>query len=90
MHIAKERIPELSKYAESSKLARDEYSKQFSLGQRSLLDLLDGENEYFTASRDLVIGQFDELRARFRLLADGNQLLKNLGVTPLDGTLLPE
>lgn len=90
MTIASERIPELVKYAESSKLARDEYSKQFSLGQRSLLDLLDGENEYFTASRDLANGKMDELRARFRLLADGNQLLKTLGVEPLSGTILPE
>jgi adhesin transport system outer membrane protein len=90
MTIASERIPELTKYAESSKLARDEYSKQFSLGQRSLLDLLDGENEYFTASRDLANGKMDELRARFRLLADGNQLLKTFGVEPLAGTILPE
>lgn len=90
MTIASERVPELVKYAESSKLARDEYSKQFSLGQRSLLDLLDGENEYFTASRDLASGKMDELRARFRLMADGNQLLKTLAVEPLAGTILPE
>ncbi|MBM5572745.1 MULTISPECIES: TolC family outer membrane protein [Deefgea] len=90
MTIASERVPELVKYAESSKLARDEYSKQFSLGQRSLLDLLDGENEYFTASRDLASGKMDELRARFRLMADANLLLKTLSVEPLAGSNLPE
>ncbi|WP_373974345.1 TolC family outer membrane protein [Chitinibacter sp. SCUT-21] len=88
MTIAAERVPVLTQYADSSKSARDEYSKQFSLGQRSLLDLLDSENEYFTARRDLVGGQYDELRARFRLLADGNQLLNNLSVQPLVETEL--
>ncbi|WP_410500121.1 TolC family outer membrane protein [Chitinibacter sp. S2-10] len=90
MMIAAERVPVLTSYANSSKAARDEYSKQFSLGQRSLLDLLDSENEYFTARRDLVAGQYDELRARFRLLADGNQLLSTLSIKPLDETIVPE
>jgi adhesin transport system outer membrane protein len=88
--IASERVPILAKYAESSKSARDEYSKQFSLGQRSLLDLLDSENEYFTAGRDLLNGQYDELRARFRLLVDGNMLLETLSVTPLTETIVQE
>ncbi|WP_157314272.1 TolC family outer membrane protein [Chitinibacter sp. GC72] len=90
MMIAAERVPVLTSYANSSKSARDEYSKQFSLGQRSLLDLLDSENEYFTAQRDLVGGQYDELRARFRLLADGNQLLTTFNLKPLDETLVTE
>ncbi|QLI81009.1 TolC family outer membrane protein [Chitinibacter fontanus] len=90
MSIAAERVPVLTQYANSSKSARDEYSKQFSLGQRSLLDLLDSENEYFTARRDLVAGQYDELRAKFRLLADGNQLLSTLNVKPLAETELAQ
>lgn len=90
MTIAAEQVPILAEYAESSKLARDEYSKQFTLGQRSLLDLLDSENEYFTASRDLVDGEYKVLRAKFRLLADGTNLLNTFGVQPLVETQLPD
>lgn len=77
---AVDRLPNLRKHADSSLLSRDAYAKQFSLGQRTLLDLLDTENEYYTASVNFLNGHYVELFSRYRVLADTGLLLDNLGV----------
>lgn len=77
---AQERLPNLQRHAEASQLTREAYSKQFTLGQRTLLDLLDTENEYFTASANHINGIYVELYSRFRVLADLHMLLDALGV----------
>ena len=59
---------------------RDAYTQQFNLGQRSLLDVLDSENELFVSRGDLVAAKFVELFAGYRLLAVQGQLLSSLGV----------
>ena len=75
---ARDRLPNLRQHSESSRLTRDAYTKQFALGQRSLLDMLDSENEFFTAQTNFLNGQFVELFARYRLLADTGYLLAAL------------
>jgi len=45
------------------------YRKQFSLGRRSLLDLLNTENEYISAMRTLITNEADQLNAKYRILA---------------------
>lgn len=77
---ANERMPNLKLHAESSAATRDAYGKQFSIGQRSLLDLLDTENEYFTAQSDYVNGKYVSLFAQYRLLAETGKLVDALGV----------
>ena len=81
---AAERLPFLSKHAESSQLTREAYAKQFSLGQRTLLDLLDTENEAFTAASNLLNGRYVELFSRYRVLADMGILLDSIGVQQRD------
>ena len=78
---AQERLPFLTKHAESSQLTREAYAKQFSLGQRTLLDLLDTENEAFTAGSNLLNGRYVELFSRYRVLADLSMLLDVIGVS---------
>ncbi|WDE08528.1 TolC family outer membrane protein [Thalassomonas viridans] len=65
----------------SSKETQLTYKEQFSLGQRSLLDLLDTENELFQARQDYLEADFDELSARYRLLNVTGQLLDSLRIT---------
>lgn len=60
--------------------ARDAYRQQFDIGQRSLLDLLNTENEYFTARRAYVNATYDLMLARMRTLAGMGQLLSALEV----------
>lgn len=78
----RERIPDLKEHADKSFATRDSYAQQFNLGQRTLLDLLDSENEAFTAKSDLISAEYLEAFARYRLLTDTSQLIGFLGVTP--------
>lgn len=56
------------------------YRKQFSLGRRSLLDLLNTENEYVSALRTLITNESDQLTAKYRILAGIGTLLEELNI----------
>lgn len=56
------------------------YRKQFSLGRRSLLDLLNTENEYVSALRTLINSESDQLIAKYRILAAMGKLLPTLNI----------
>jgi adhesin transport system outer membrane protein len=71
----------IQQHVVTSKDTQEAYQQQFSLGQRSLLDLLDTENELFQARKDYLDANFDELSARYRLLNVTGQLLDSLRVT---------
>lgn len=64
--------------------AREAYRRQFDLGQRTLLDLLDTENEYFQARRAYVNGLHDMAIAHGRTLAGMGRLLPTLQVSRPD------
>jgi adhesin transport system outer membrane protein len=61
--------------------ARDAYRQQFEIGQRSLLDLLNSENELYTAKRARVNAEGDMLVAQTRVLATLQKLTPELGLT---------
>ena len=65
----------------SAKETQRYYEQQFNLGQRSLLDLLDTENELFQARQDYLASQFSELDARYRLLNATGVLLDSFRIT---------
>lgn len=67
-------------HVESSEKSRDAYQQQFSLGQRTLLDLLDSENEVFVSRTALVNAQYDQLFAMYRILNSMGNLLEGLDV----------
>lgn len=56
------------------------YRKQFSLGRRSLLDLLNTEDEYNSALRTLVTSETDYMVAEYRILNGMGTLLETLQV----------
>jgi adhesin transport system outer membrane protein len=64
--------------------ARDAYRQQFDIGQRSLLDLLNAENELYTARRAYANAQYDLEVARLRTLASMQRLTTQLGLARLD------
>ncbi|MDD2684806.1 MAG: TolC family outer membrane protein [Gallionella sp.] len=82
-----EQIGYLEQHRLSIEKARDAYRKQFDIGQRSLLDLLDTENELFQAKRAYVNAEFDLKVANVRTLAGSGVLLSSLGVSKLDNDL---
>jgi len=67
-------------HVDASEQARDAYRKQFNIGKRTLLDLLDQENEVFQANMNLVNGKNDVMFAAFRILAGTGKLLWALDV----------
>ena len=64
--------------------ARDAYRQQFDIGQRSLLDLLNAENELYTARRAYANAEYDLGFAYARTQAALYQLGTQLGVTRVD------
>lgn len=60
--------------------AREAYHKQFDIGQRTLLDLLDTENEYFQARRTYTNTENDLFSAYARTYAGEGDLLSKLEV----------
>jgi adhesin transport system outer membrane protein len=75
-------------HVESSELSRDAYQQQFSLGQRTLLDLLDSENEVFVARTSYVNAQYDQLYAMYRILNSMGVLMESLGVAAPETSLV--
>ncbi|SDK85475.1 outer membrane protein, adhesin transport system [Modicisalibacter muralis] len=79
------RIAEQLEYLNQHRLSigrvRGAYQQQFDIGERSLLDVLDSENEYFEASRAYVNAQYDLELAYARTLAAMGQLLPALEVS---------
>ena len=71
----------IKKHIITAKETQVVYKQQFDIGQRSLLDLLDTENELFQARKDYLDAEFNELSARYRLLNVTGQLLDSLRVT---------
>lgn len=56
------------------------YRKQFSLGRRSLLDLLNTEDEYISALRTLVNSETEYKIAKYRILNGMGTLLDNMDI----------
>jgi outer membrane protein, adhesin transport system len=64
--------------------ARDAYRQQFDIGQRSLLDLLNAENELHTARRAYANADYDLGIAYARIQAAMTQLTTQLGIARID------
>ena len=88
---ARAQLPIAEEYVDYSSKVRTSYQKQFTLGERSLLDLLDSENELFTAQRRLQEVKFIELFTQYRIKATMGTLLKSQGVVaPMAANALDE
>ncbi|MFZ6751670.1 TolC family outer membrane protein [Undibacterium sp. Ren11W] len=84
-----EQLSYLDQHQLSIEKARDAYRQQFDIGQRSLLDLLDTENELFQAKRSFVGAEYDLLYAYARTHAGMGSLYSALGIAQQDAGLLP-
>ncbi len=73
-----EQLTYLDQHQLATEKARDAYRKQFDIGQRTLLDLLDTENELFQAKRAYANADHDLLIAQARSQASLGNLLQAL------------
>ncbi len=60
---------------------RDAYVEQFDVAQRTLLDVLDAENELFVSRGRLTTAEITEIVVGYEMLALGGQLLATLAVS---------
>ena len=77
---AGQQVPIAKEYAERSVTVRSAYQEQFSLGDRTLLDMLDSENEVFSAQRRYVELQFVDMFTTYRINARTGELLKSMHI----------
>jgi adhesin transport system outer membrane protein len=73
-------LPLLEQQVTAAIATRDAYAKQFNIGQRTLLDVLNAENEVTQARQSVVATLADNLLARYRLLEAMGTLVDELGV----------
>jgi adhesin transport system outer membrane protein len=76
----RQQMPFLQAHERDISQVRVAYLQQFKIGQRSLLDLLDTENELFDARQALTNGIFDLRIAEYRWLSLSHRLLPALGL----------
>ncbi len=79
-----DQVEHLRQHRDSSEEVRVAYRQQFEIGERSLLDVLDTENEFFDASRALVNAQHDLEIAKARALSTMGDLLEYLDIARSD------
>lgn len=80
MMSARERAKQFREQAAANKEVVRAYKDQFELNRRTLLDVLDSQNELFVSRANSINAQFLEMFAAYRLLALKGELLPSLAV----------
>ena len=75
-----EQLKYFKRHEDASRSTVNAYREQFKLGKRTLLDLLDSEDELFNARIDHINGKIGLLLAKFRILNAEGKLLQYLGI----------
>ena len=80
-----QRLKPLEEYVDQAGKSRELYDKQFLIGSRTLMDLLDSQNEFTTARQSEINARHDLLFNQFRLLNSTGALLTSLNASlPVD------
>jgi adhesin transport system outer membrane protein len=77
-------------HMDAAERTRDAYIKQFNIGQRTLLDVLDSENELYSVRTSYVSAKNQEVFGKYRLLSHLGMLLASLDVELPEAAKLKE
>ena len=80
MMAAGERSEAFRQQAEANAMVVQAYKDQFNLDRRTLLDVLDSQNEWFVSRSNAINNSYLEMFAVYRLLALRGSLLPAMGV----------
>lgn len=84
---AQARRTALGKQLEQNRLAFEGYVQQYELGQRTLIDILDIQNEMFITQTNMVTEEYSGRYSVFRVLGAIGRLLPALGIdAPLEAS----
>lgn len=72
------RLQYLEAHVKATEEVLEVYNQQLSLGKRTLLDLLDVQNELLRANVAYLTGQYTAILARYRVLASTGRLLETM------------
>jgi adhesin transport system outer membrane protein len=81
---SEERLAYLEEHARLSREVLESYQQQLEIGRRTLLDVLNAENEMFTARSNLASGRYDDLFNQYAVEAAKGTLVKSLGIAPAE------
>jgi len=84
VNVLNEQLTRLERHRTSTEKSHVVYRQQYNLGQRTLLDLLDSQNEFFQADRAYYNAHYNQLVAQARTLAGMGRLVTTLNVTRPD------
>lgn len=79
---AAERLGYLEEYVKSAGQTAEAFAAQWSIGRRTMFDLLDTQAELINAKASRVNSQYDKRYAEYRILNGISRLLANLGLQP--------
>lgn len=68
LQTIEQQLPDLQTHYQSSSKTVGIFKQQFMLGDRTLLDLLDQQNEAFTSGTAYINGKYTDLFARYRVI----------------------
>ena len=74
-------IPVLLQYVDGAEATKAAYIDQFDLGRRTLLDLLNTENEAVNARRDLITAKHDLMLNEYRIFHGMGDLMATVGAS---------
>jgi outer membrane protein, adhesin transport system len=80
--ITRDRIADLTRQLEADRKTIAAFDKEYELGQRSLIDLLNAQNQYFNAAVSLTSARGVVVFADYQLLAAMGTLLEYLKAPP--------
>ena len=75
------RLEYLEAHVNSTREVLAVYNEQLTLGKRTLLDLLDVQNELLRAQIALITGQYTAMFSRYRVVTSTGRLLKTLDIS---------
>lgn len=80
--LTSERIASLTRQSEAARRVIDAYTKEYELGQRTLIDLLDARNSYFNSLVSIISTRAVAVFADYQLLAAMGHLLEYIKTAP--------
>lgn len=66
--LSKAQVPLLQSYKNQSQEALELYTKEYEMGERSMLDLIAAENDLKRANDEIIIAKYDLLVSKYRIM----------------------
>lgn len=84
-HMYESALLQESEYTQARKASlrtKEDYNRQFISAKRSIVDVLDAENDLFYAASQELLSHYDKVLASYRILALSSEILAELDINP--------